>query len=112
VAAAPVPEEIAAPAPAPAEARPVASAAPAAAPAARRAPAPRRAARTPVAAKPVVVRISAEPGADITIDGVPVGAAEIPLARGSHRVVARLSDGRVIDRVIDVRGTHYNLSIR
>jgi hypothetical protein len=69
-----------------------------------------------VAAAPrVSVRVSADPGAAIRIDGESVGAApigELLLPRGPHHFVVTLPDGRVADRVVDVQGTEYDVRFR
>ena len=84
------------PAPAPAPAGAVAEtptpAAPAAAPAA--APRPR-----------VPVNINASPWASIEVDGEPLGEtplAGVPLAAGPHTFRARMPDGRVVERVVEI----------
>jgi len=101
-----VPEAVATePAPAPEVAPPAVSAAPPSAPARR--PAPQR--------PSVEVSIEAEPGASILVNGQPVGSGTVKgleLAPGPHLIEVRLPDGRVAERVIDVKGTHYNVRVR
>jgi hypothetical protein len=49
------------------------------------------------------------------VDGRPVGEtpiAELGLENGPHRFSARLPDGRVVERTVDVRGTRYNVNFR
>jgi hypothetical protein len=77
----------------------VAAASPRAAPAAP----PQAAAQAPL-----FVNVNATPWAEIELDGRPVG--ETPIARlsvppGRHRVVARMPDGRVLEREVDVRAS-------
>jgi hypothetical protein len=91
----------------PAAARPepvdaVAAIATAAPPAAPAAPPPA------AAQAPLFVNVNATPWAEIELDGRPVG--ETPIARlsippGRHRVVARMPDGRVLEREVDVRAS-------
>ena len=57
------------------------------------------------AAPPVGVSFNADPWANIEIDGAAVGEtpiAALPLAPGAHRVVARMSDGRVLERRVEI----------
>jgi len=113
------PESAAAPVPSPAaEAPPTAAVEPAGeeaqppkAPERRHARAPAR----PSTPRGVTVGVSAEPGTQITIDGRALGAApvdEVELASGPHRLVATLPDGRVVDRVVDVQGSRYDIHLR
>jgi len=128
VAAAPEAAEPAAP-PAPLESAPApAESAPAPARSERGAPAAAEVARTeppadvaapppaerpappppPLAPPPVGPRLSvnAEPWASIEVDGRPVGETpigEIRVSPGSHRVSARMPDGRVIERSVEAR---------
>jgi len=63
----------------------------------------------------VPFKVSAEPGTEISVDGRSLGAApveEIELARGPHHLVARLRDGRVVERVVDVQGSRYDVRVR
>ena len=58
-----------------------------------------------VAAPPVGISFNADPWAHIEIDGAAVGEtpiAALMLAPGSHRVVARMSDGRVLERTVEI----------
>jgi hypothetical protein len=80
----------------------------------RRTPARRASARAE-RVRSVPVTVSAEPGAEITIDGRRAGTApleDIDLEPGPHRFIVRLPDGRVVERFVDVRGTRFNLRIR
>jgi hypothetical protein len=50
--------------------------------------------------------VNAEPWASIEVDGRPVGETpigEIRVSPGSHRVSARMPDGRVIERSVEAR---------
>jgi type II secretory pathway predicted ATPase ExeA len=81
---------------------PVAAPAPAARPAAEPAVV---AAPPPQPVPPVVLSLNADPWARIEIDGAPVGEtpiAALPVAPGRHRVTARMPDGRVLEREVDV----------
>jgi len=74
-----------------------------------------RAATRPAGPAPVPFKVSAEPGTEITVDGRALGAApveEIELERGPHHLVARLPDGRVVERVVDVQGSRYDVRLR
>jgi hypothetical protein len=88
----------------PPRARPAAIApapAPVAPPARVEAPAPPAA----PAASTVSVQVNARPWANIEVDGVdfgPTPIAGIPLLAGPHRFRARLPDGRVLEREVDV----------
>jgi AAA domain len=99
VAAAPHPAERAATHPAePAATHPAALAAPP-----RTAEPPRA---PPPAVAPVFVHVNASPWAEIELDGQPVG--ETPIARlavlpGRHRLAARMPDGRVLARDVNIR---------
>jgi hypothetical protein len=58
-----------------------------------------------VAAPPVGISFNADPWAHIEVDGAAVGEtpiAALMLAPGSHRVVARMSDGRVLERTVEI----------
>jgi hypothetical protein len=116
VAAAPPPArpELVEPEPEPEAAAP-AAAEPAARPARRAAPA-RVARRAPPAEpRPVDVSVEAAPGASILVDGRPVGTGTVEglqLPAGPHRVEVWLPDGRVVERVVDVRGTRYEVKVR
>jgi hypothetical protein len=108
-AGAPVAGRPAGEAPAPVASEPAAVAA--APPPARAA---RRAAEAP-ASRMVKVDVEAEPGASILVDGRPVGSGSVqalPLAPGPHRVEVWLPDGRVVERVVEVRGTRYQVKVR
>ena len=51
--------------------------------------------------------VDAEPWAEIQVDGRPVGETplgDLPLPPGSHRVSAKLPDGRVLERRVEMRG--------
>jgi hypothetical protein len=57
------------------------------------------------AASPVGVSFNADPWAHIEVDGAAVGEtpiAALALAPGPHRVVARMSDGRVLERTVEI----------
>jgi type II secretory pathway predicted ATPase ExeA len=59
----------------------------------------------PLAQGPVVVSVNADPWAEIEVDGRAVGEtpiARLALAPGRHRFSARMPDGRVLDREVDV----------
>jgi hypothetical protein len=76
-----------------------------------RAPAP------PAPARPqtVSVQIRAAPGTEIEMGGRSLGAApveEFALPPGEHRLLARLPDGREVERIVEVRGTRYEIQIR
>jgi hypothetical protein len=63
------------------------------------------AAERAVAATPVSVSINADPWAHIEVDGAAVGEtpiAALALAPGVHRVVARMSDGRLLERTVEI----------
>lgn len=63
----------------------------------------------------VSVRVSAEPGAEVRVDGQSVGAApigELQLSRGPHHFVVTLPDGRVAERVVDLQGKEYDVRFR
>jgi hypothetical protein len=104
------------PATAPEVAPPVVSAAPPPAPVRRPPPsAPARVRRPPPQSRSVEVSVEAEPGAAILVNGQPVGSGTVKgleLAPGPHLVEVRLPDGRVVERLIDVKGTHYNVKVR
>lgn len=71
--------------------------------------------RSPAPPRPVAVRVEAEPGAAVLIDGRPVGVGAVDgleLAPGPHRVEVRLPDGRVVERVVEVRGTRFEVKVR
>jgi hypothetical protein len=60
----------------------------------------------PPAVAPVFVHVNASPWAEIELDGQPVG--ETPIARlavvpGRHRLAARMPDGRVLARDVNIR---------
>jgi hypothetical protein len=108
-----------APEPAPPEpaATEPATAADVAPPAVAAAPPPARARvrRPPRPPRNVEVGIEAEPGASILVNGQPVGSGAVKgleLAPGPHLVEVRLPDGRVVERVIDVKGTRYDIKVR
>jgi len=68
-------------------------------------------------ARPRWVRgpIQAEPGAEVRIGdralgAAPVGAVELP--PGAHRLLVRLPDGREVVRIVEVRGTRYEIQVR
>jgi hypothetical protein len=95
------------PATAPAVAPPVVSAAPP--------PAPARVRRPPPQPRNVEVSVEAEPGASILVNGQPVGSGTVKglaLAPGPHLFEVRLPDGRVVERVVDVKGTQYIVKVR
>lgn len=74
-------------------------------------PVPRRRA----APRPVEVDVEAEPGAAILVDGQPVGTGTVTglrLLPGAHRVEVRLADGRVVERIVEVKGTRYEVRVR
>lgn len=74
---------------------------------------PRRRAEAP--RSPTAVDVEAEPGASILVDGRPVGSGtvrDLRLAPGPHRVEVWLPDGRVVERVVEVRGTRYQIHVR
>lgn len=78
-------------------------------------PAPARVRRPPPPPRNVEVNIEAEPGASILVNGQPVGsgtAKGLELAPGPHMVEVRLPDGRTVERVIDVKGTRYDIKVR
>jgi type II secretory pathway predicted ATPase ExeA len=59
----------------------------------------------PPAATTLSVQVNARPWANIEVDGVDLGPtpiAGIPLLAGRHRFRARMPDGRVLERVVDV----------
>jgi hypothetical protein len=63
----------------------------------------------------VLVSVNATPWATIEIDGRLVGEtplADVPLTPGPHRFVARLPDGRVLERVVDVGVGNTNVAFR
>ncbi|HEY8495401.1 MAG TPA: ATP-binding protein [Myxococcota bacterium] len=69
----------------------------------------------PEAPRRVSVNVQAEPGASIVVDGQPVGSGTVqglPLAPGPHRFEIWLPDGRVVERVVEVRGTRFNVTVR
>jgi type II secretory pathway predicted ATPase ExeA len=107
--------------PAPAPAPPAPAPAPRAEPAPVRPPPepPRTAAAPPPAPTPeprvapappptgTRLNVNAIPWAEIEVDGRRVGQTplgDLPLAPGTHRVTARLPDGRVLERSIEARG--------
>ncbi len=68
------------------------------------APAQAAAAATP-SVSTVSVHLNASPWAFIQVDGVDLGPtpiADIPLLAGKHRFHARMPDGRVVERVVEV----------
>ncbi|HVP29980.1 MAG TPA: AAA family ATPase [Myxococcota bacterium] len=70
------------------------------APAAEPAPEP-----TPTPIEPVRVNINATPWATIQVDGIDLGEtplANVPLVPGPHRFVARMPDGRSVERTVQV----------
>ena len=111
---APVPVSAAPPAIAPAPAAaPPSSSAPAAvaAPEAQAAVAesavPAAAAQASARAR-IVASVNADPWAEIEIDGRSAGEtplAEIPLSPGRHRFAARMPDGRVLEREVDIQAS-------
>jgi hypothetical protein len=63
----------------------------------------------------VAVQVEAEPGAEIRIGDrllgpAPVGTVDLP--PGAHRLLVRLPDGREVERIVDVRGTRYEIQVR
>ncbi len=69
----------------------------------------------PARPRTVAVQVRAEPGAVIELGGrslgaAPVGAVDLP--PGAHRLLVRLVDGREIERVVEVRGSRYEIQIR
>jgi hypothetical protein len=63
----------------------------------------------------LLVSVNATPWATIEIDGRLVGEtplADVPLAPGPHRFVATLPDGRVLERVVEVRPGNTNVAFR
>lgn len=75
----------------------------AAVPAPRAEPAPLAAAAGAVG--PFPVHVNATPWANVFVDGIELGAtpiANIPLLAGTHTFTARMSDGRVIERVVEI----------
>ncbi len=63
----------------------------------------------------VKVQVQAEPGAEVRIGdralgAAPVGAVELP--PGAHRLLVRLPDGREVARIVEVRGTRYEIQVR
>jgi hypothetical protein len=72
----------------------------------------RRPQPTPIS---VDVSVEAEPGASILVNGQLVGSGTVKgleLAPGPQLLEVRLLDGRAVERVIDVRGTHYTVKVR
>jgi hypothetical protein len=64
------------------------------------------------AAPPVGVSFNADPWAHIEVDGAAVGEtpiAALTLAPGSHRVVARMSDGRVLERTVEIDASNHRI---
>lgn len=117
--AAPVPAESPLPQPEPPEAArsadPHPSAQAAAPPSASASSAPERKpeAPSPPPATTIAVNINATPWATIEIDGVDLGEtplAGVPLLEGKHRVRARMPDGRVIEREVDVDASRRHLA--
>jgi hypothetical protein len=54
---------------------------------------------------PFSVHVNATPWASVRVDGIDLGAtpiANIPLLAGSHSFTAQMSDGRVIERVVEI----------
>jgi hypothetical protein len=54
---------------------------------------------------PLAVQINASPWANIEVDGIDLGAtplANIPLFAGAHSFRARMPDGRVIERTVEI----------
>jgi hypothetical protein len=54
---------------------------------------------------PLAVQINASPWANIEVDGIDLGAtplANIPLFEGAHSFRARMPDGRVIERTVEI----------
>ena len=54
---------------------------------------------------PFAVQINASPWANIEVDGIDLGAtplANIPLLAGEHLFRARMPDGRVIERTVEI----------
>jgi len=77
----------------------------------RRPPAP----RPPPLPRSVEVSVEAEPGASILVNGQPVGSGTVKglqLAPGPQLVEVRLLDGRVVERIINVKGTRYDVKVR
>jgi hypothetical protein len=84
-------------------------------PAVSAAPPPAPVRRRPLQRSSVEVSVEAEPGASILVNGQPVGSGTVKgleLAPGPHLLEVRLADGRVVERVIDVKGTHYDVKVR
>lgn len=76
---------------------------------------PRPPLRTAEGSRGTAVDVTAEPGASILVDGRPVGSGtvnDLRLEPGPHRVEVRLPDGRVVERVVEVRGTRYEINVR
>jgi hypothetical protein len=56
----------------------------------------------------IVASVNADPWAEIEIDGRSAGEtplAEIPLSPGRHRFAARMPDGRVLEREVDIQAS-------
>jgi hypothetical protein len=54
---------------------------------------------------PLAVQINASPWANVEVDGIDLGVtplANIPLFAGTHSFRARMPDGRVIERTIEI----------
>lgn len=67
----------------------------------------------PAPPAPVRVHLNATPWAAIEVDGSPLGEtplAAVALAPGPHRFVARMADGRVIERILGVDEDHRHLA--
>ena len=63
----------------------------------------------------VRVEVQAEPGAEIRLGGRELGAApvgSVDLPPGPHRLLVRMPDGREVDRIVEVRGTRYEIQVR
>jgi hypothetical protein len=53
----------------------------------------------------IPVHVNATPWATIAVDGIDLGEtpiAGVPLVPGSHKFVARMPDGRVIERTVEI----------
>ena len=59
--------------------------------------------------------MQAEPGTEIRIGGRALGAAPVgvvDLPPGAHRLVVRMPDGREVERIVEVRGSRYEIQVR
>jgi type II secretory pathway predicted ATPase ExeA len=63
--------------------------------------------------KPVPVHVNATPWATIAVDGVDLGEtpiAGVPLVPGTHRFTARMPDGRVVERTVEIDAKRRHVS--